>query len=178
MTNSSSDCKSKESKMEPFISISRFVAMLTTIGQQILFLQENNILPKTGFCQKCQETIKGEMKVKGNHRYWRCKECKVKTSMKYGTIFYQSNIKLISFILLAYCFTEQSRKHSQTSNEASLPQENYMDRTLSSTTIQRWYNFFSWICVKDYRKTRTKIGWEGVKLEGDKTMFGTDIEKW
>ena len=39
------------------------------------------------------------------------------------------------------------------------------------------YNFFSWISVNDYRKTRTKIGGEGVKLEGDKTMFGTDIEK-
>ena len=111
--------------------------MLTTIGQQILFLQDNNILPKFGFFQKCQETIKGEMKVKGNHRYWKCKECKVKTSMKYGTIFSQSTIKIMSFILLAYCFTEQNRNHSQTSNEASLPQENYMDRTLSSTTIQR-----------------------------------------
>ena len=97
--------------------------------------------------------------------------------MKYGTIFYQSNIKHISFILLAYCFTERNRNHSQTSSEASLPQENYMDRTLSSTTIQRRYNFFSWICVKDYRKTRTKIGEEGVILEGDESMFGTDLEK-
>ena len=88
--------------------------------------------------------------------------------MKYGTILYQSTFKLISFILLAYCFTEQNRNHSQTINEASLPQENYMDRTLSSTTIRRWYNFFSWICVNDYRKTRTKIGGEGVKLEADK----------
>ena len=163
--------------MEPPISISRLMAMLTTIGQQILFLQENNILPKTGFCQKCQETIKGEMKVKGNHRYWKCKECKVKTSMKYGTIFYQSNIKLISFILLAYCFTERNIKHSQTSNEASLPQENYMDRTLRRRTIQRWYNFFSWICIDDYRKTRTKIGGEGVIIKGDESMFGTDLEK-
>ena len=161
----------------PCISISRLVMMLTTIGQQILFLQNNNIMLKTGFCQKCRETIKDEMKVKGNHRYWKCKECKLKTSMKYGTILYQSTIKLISSILLAYCFTERNRNHSQTSNEASLPQENYKDRTLSSTTIRRWYNFFSWICVNDYRKTRTKIGGEGVKLEGDKTMFGTDIEK-
>jgi hypothetical protein len=72
------------------------------------------------------------MKVKGNHRYWKCKECNVKTSMKYGTLLYQSNIKLMSFILLAYCFTERNRNHSQTSNDASLPQENYMDRTLSS----------------------------------------------
>ena len=163
--------------MEPPISISRLVMMLTTIGQQILFLQDNNILPKTGFCQKCKETIKGDMKVKGNHRYWKCKPCNVKTSMKYGTILYQSNIKLMSFILLAYCFTERNRNHSQTSNEASLPQENYTDRTLSSTTIRRWYNFFTWICVKDYRKTRTKIGGKGVILEGDESMFGTDVEK-
>ena len=97
--------------------------------------------------------------------------------MTYGTILYQSTIKLIIYILLAYCFTERNRNHSQTSNEASLPQENYIDRTLSSTTIRRWYNFFSWICVHDYRKTRTKTGGEGVKLEGDKTMFGTDMEK-
>ena len=85
--------------------------------------------------------------------------------MKYGTILYQSNIKLMRFILLEYCFTEQNSNHSQTRNEASLPQENYINRTLS------------WICVKDYRKTRTKIGEEGVILEGDESMFGIDLEK-
>ena len=52
-----------------------------------------------------------------------------------------------------------------------------MDRTLSSTTIQRWYNFFSWICINDYRKTRTNIGGEGVILKVDESMFGTDLEK-
>ena len=51
-----------------------------------------------------------------------------------------------------------------------------MDRTLS-TTIQRWYNFFSWICINNYRKARTKIGGEGVILKGDESMLGTDLEK-
>ena len=37
----------------------------------------------------------------------------------------QSNIKLVSFIVFAYCFTEQNRIHCYTSNEASVPQENY-----------------------------------------------------
>ena len=158
--------------MEPAVSISRLVMMLTTMGQQISFLQTNDILPKRGFCQKCHEEIKGEMKVKGNHRYWKCKSCKVKTSLRYGTILYDAKIKLINFICLVYCFTEKNRTKCQISNEASLPQENYQDRTTSSRTILRWFKFFRWICVKDYRKTNTKLGGYGVILEGDESMFG------
>ena len=43
--------------------------MLTTIGHHKLFLQKKNILPKTVFCQKCHETLKCDMKVKGDH-WW------------------------------------------------------------------------------------------------------------
>ena len=59
------------------------------------------------------------MKVKGNHRYWKCKACKVRASMKYGTILNQSNIKLLSFIHLAHCFTEQNKNYSQTSKRGT-----------------------------------------------------------
>ena len=124
-TNTCSVSKSKKFMIDLPISISQLVVMLKTIDQHKLFLQKKKILSKTGFCQKCHEKIKGDMIVKENHGYWKCKEFKVKTSMKFRTIKYPSNIKLIGFILLAYCFTDQNQIHCQTSNKASLPQENY-----------------------------------------------------
>ena len=85
-TNNRSISKPKKFKIDLPISISRFVVILKTIGQYIMFLQEKNILPKSCFCQKGHETINGDMIVKGNHRYLKCQECKVKTSMKFRTI--------------------------------------------------------------------------------------------
>ena len=146
--------------------------MLTTMGQQISFLQEHDILPKRGFCQQCHEEINGEMKVRGNNLFWKFKSCKVTTSLRYVTILYDAKLKLINYICLVYCFTAKNRTNCQISNKASLPQENYQDRTTSSRTILRWFKFFRWICVKDYRKTKTKLGGEGVILEGDESMFG------
>ena len=119
---------------DPPVSISLFAMMLTTIGQQVTFLQDKNILPKTGLCRKCYATILGEYKVKKNERYWRCTKCNITTSLRFGTILYQTKLKLINFIMLVYCFTERNRTNAQTSNKASLPQENYKDITMLGTT--------------------------------------------
>jgi hypothetical protein len=132
--------------MEPAVSISRLVMMLTTMGQQISFLQEHDILPKRVFCQKCHGEISGEMKVRGNDRFWKCKSCKVTTSLRYGTILYDAKLKLINFNCLVYCFTEKNRTNCQISNEASLPQENYQGRTTSISMVERvrdcYHSFF------------------------------------
>ena len=62
---------------DPLVSISLLAMMLTTIGQQVTFLQDKNILPKTGLCRKCYATILGEYKVKKNERFWRCTKCNI-----------------------------------------------------------------------------------------------------
>ena len=91
---------------DPPVSISLLAMMLTTIGQQVTFLQDKNILPKTGLCRKCYATILGEYKVKKNERYWRCTKCNITTSLRFGTILYQTKLKLINFIMLVYSFTK------------------------------------------------------------------------
>ena len=81
-------------------------------------------------------------------------------------------MKLQSFVLLAYCFTERNRTYAQTINEASLPQEGYKDRTMSERTVNRWFKFFRWLCCKDWKRMRVKIGGKDFILEGDESMFG------
>ena len=88
------------------------------------------------------QVITGEWVVKGNGRYWRCKDCAVMTSRRYGTVLYQSKMKIKNWVLLAHCFTERHRTLASIANEASFPQEGYMDRTLSTRTINRWFGYF------------------------------------
>ena len=44
--------KSSGVGVSPPISIGRLVLMLTTVGQQYLFLQQHDIIPSTGVCHK------------------------------------------------------------------------------------------------------------------------------
>ena len=114
----------------PPISVGRLVLMLTTVGEQLMFLMKHDIISDNGLCHKCDQVITGEWVVKGNGRYWRCKDCAVMTSCRYGTVLYQSKMKIKNWVLLAYCFTERHRTHASTVNEVSLPKEGYVDRTL------------------------------------------------
>ena len=96
----------------------------------------------------------------------------VMTSCRYGSVLYQSKMKIKNWVLLAYCFTERHRTHASTVNEASLPQEGYVDRTLSTRTILRWFRYFRMLCRDDFKKNKSKIGGEGSILEGDESLFG------
>ena len=137
----------------PPISVGRLVLMLTTVGEQLMFLMKHDIISDNG-------------------RYWRCKDYAVMTSCRYGTVLYQSKMKIKNWVLLAYCFTERHRTHASTVNEASLPQEGYVDRTLSTRTILRWFRYFRMLCRDDFKKNKSKIGGEGSILEGDESLFG------
>ena len=56
--------KSSGVEVGPPISIVRLVLMLTTVGQQYLFLQQHDIIPSTGVCHKCHQVIPGSPIVK------------------------------------------------------------------------------------------------------------------
>ena len=85
----------------PPISVGRLVLMLTTVGEQLMFLMKHDIISDNGLCHKCDQVITGEWVVKGNGRYWRCKDCAVMTSCRYGTVLYQSKMKIKKWVLLA-----------------------------------------------------------------------------
>ena len=152
----------------PPISVGRLALMLTTLGQQFMFLMEHDIISPTGVCHKCLQVITGNWIVKGNFRYWICVACKVVTSCRFGTVLYKSKMKLKNWVLLAYCFTKRNGTYAQTVNEASLPQEGYEDRSLSTRTINR---FFSMLCWQDIRKNKEKIGGVGTIIEGDESLL-------
>ena len=84
----------------------------------------------------------------------------------------ESKMRIKNWVLLAYCFTERHRTHASTVNEVSLPQEGYVDRTLSTRTILRWFRYFRMLCRDDFKKNKSKIGGEGSILEGDESLFG------
>ena len=76
--------KSSGVEVGPSVSIVRLVLMLTTVGQQYLFLQQHDIIPSTGVCHKCHQVILGSPIVKGNERFWNCKKCKAVTTTRFG----------------------------------------------------------------------------------------------
>ena len=69
-------------------------------------------------------------------------DAKTVPSCSYGTVLYQSKMKIKNWVLLAHCFTERHRTLASIANEASFLQEGYMDRTLSTRTINRWFGYF------------------------------------
>ena len=104
---------------EPPVSVSWLVMMLTNIGH----------------------TIEQDHKVKNKERYWRCLKCILKTSLRFGTIFYKIKLKVNNFVMMVYCFTEWNRTNAWSSNKSSLQHENYKDKTMSSRTVNGYYNF-------------------------------------
>ena len=108
----------------------------------------------------------------GKQRFWNCKKCKAVTTTRFGTVLYKSKMKLKNWILLAFCFTERNKSYAHTSNEASLPQEGYEDRTLSGTTINRWYRFFRKLCRNDFQRQGGRICVKAQRALSEKFRLG------
>ena len=113
--------------MRALVSLGRLTLLLATTAQQVEFLQEQDILPIAGTCHKCHNVIYNNYKEKGTKRYWICPTCKLSTSIRYGTVLYNSNMQLNRFVMMVYCFTERNKTYAQTINECCLPSEDYKD---------------------------------------------------
>ena len=103
-------------------------------------------MPKPGHCHYCYHTIEGDHKVNNKEIYWRCQKCNLTTSLRFGTIFYNSKLKLINFVTMVYWFTKRNRTNGHTSNKESLPQENFKERNISSRKVNQYYKFNFSIC--------------------------------
>ena len=49
--------------------------------------------------------------------------------------------KKLNFICLTYCFLERNRTNVQKNNEAYMPKDTCMVKTMSSITVNIWINF-------------------------------------
>ena len=47
----------------PPISVGRLVLMLTTVGEQLMFLMKHDIISDNGLCHKCDQAVTGEWKI-------------------------------------------------------------------------------------------------------------------
>ena len=95
------------------VSIGRLTLLLTTLGQQVAFLTKHDIFPSLGTCQKCNRHLKEEVKQLNTRFFFYCKKCDVRTTIRHGTVLYNSNMKMSSFVMLAYCFTIRNRTGAQ-----------------------------------------------------------------
>jgi transposase-like protein len=154
------------------VSLGRLALLLVTATQQVEFLQKQDILPTVGTCHQCQGLIHSDYKVKGTKRYWICKDCKLTTSIRYGTVLYNSNMQLNRFVMMIYCFTERNKTYAQTINECCLPSEDYRDCSMSPSSVNKWFTYLRSLCCKDWYENLSKLGGEGFVIEMDESLFG------
>ena len=79
---------------------------------------------KNGLCHLCYHTIEGDHKVKNKERYWICPKYNLKTQLRFSIWFCKTNLKVIKFVMMLYCFTELNIRNTQKTNKASLPHKN------------------------------------------------------
>ena len=94
------------------------------IGQQVAFVQDYIILPKSGLCHLCCHTIEGGHTVNNKGIYWRCLKFNLTTPLKISTMFYKTKLKLLEFVMMLYCFTKLNIRNTQKRNKSSLPNKN------------------------------------------------------
>ena len=165
---------SSSSNMLPFPATRGLLAQkMMTVMSTITLLQQMGIFPKEGTCRKCNDKLGGKFKSStNNHRYWWCSECATKTYLRQNTVLENSNLRLERFVMLVYSFTERNTTYNQTRKEACLPAEGYANNGMSNETVNRWFQYFRYICNADINERHTKIGGEGKIVEMDESMFG------
>ena len=127
----------------------------------------------TGTCRRCNNNLGEKYKNStSNKRYWWCSDCTCKTYLRQNTVLENSNLRFERFVMLIYSFAERNTTYKQTRQEACLPAEGYADNGMSNSTVNRWYQYFCFLCNKDIKKIHFKIGGVGKIVEMGESMFG------
>ena len=160
--------------MFPFLATRGVLAQrMITMSSTILVLQQMGIISTTGTCRKCEDSLGDKYKTStGNKMYWWCSECCCKTYLRQNTVLENSNLRFERFVMLVYSFAERNTTYKQTRKEACLPVEGYAENGMSNETVNRWYQYFRFLCNKDIKKRHSKMGGKGKIIEMDESMFG------
>ena len=131
------------------------------------------IIPTEGECRKCK-TLISKVTQDGNKRYWMCRqgECETKTYIRSGTVLENSNLRFDRFVNLAYSFSAQNMTYKENKKEARLPPGHYADNGLSDKTVNKWNQYFRWLCAQDIKKKHKKVGGRSMIVEMDESLFG------
>ena len=130
------------------------------------------IIPTEGQCRKCNATI-SKVTQDGKKRYWMCHgECETKTYIRSGTVLENSNLRFDRFVNLAYSFSCQNMTYKENKKEAQLPPGDYADNGLSDKTVNKWNQYFRWLCAQDIKRKHKKVGGRSMVVEMDESLFG------
>ena len=66
---------------------------LDTRANQVAYLREKGVLPTTASCQRCGELV-SKTEICQQKADFRCSACKAKTSLRKGTILFNSKLSL------------------------------------------------------------------------------------
>ena len=152
-------------------SIASLTLAMATITSTITLLTTMGILAMEGFCSTCHGPT-GPYKTRDHYNYFFCSFCRAKTSILYNSVLYNSNTKHREFVLIMYQFCQKHRSYETVRRETFLPQEGYKVTKLSSQTINKWFSYFRYLCVKDIQDRPPVIGEPGDVVEMDETLCG------
>ena len=111
------------------------------IGQQVAFVQDYIILPKTGLCHLCYHTIEGDHKVKNKERYQICPKCNLTTQLRFSIMFCKTKLKLMEFVMMLYCYTALNISNTHKRDKATLSHMNKDKKHQFMTTLEHFMQF-------------------------------------
>ena len=76
------------------------------------------------------------------------------------------------FVSLVYSFSAQNMTYKENKKEARLPPGDYADNGLSDKTLNKWNQYFRWLCAQDIKKKHKKVGGRSSIVEMDESLFG------
>ena len=85
-------------------NFARLLKKLQTGSDQVEFLQEFGILPKSRKCGICDKVLNEIFVKKKKYYFFRCSDCDKQISIRTDTILSNSNLSIRKFVLLVYIF--------------------------------------------------------------------------
>ncbi|XP_046983863.1 uncharacterized protein LOC124553891 [Schistocerca americana] len=166
-TRYSSSSSEDDERMDQGVAMTYMTldSILNDNSRMFEFLRSFGVLANKYVCATCRKPmscVKVGTNRCGDGLMWRCAKDKVWRSVRKGTWFEKSKIKLKSIVLLTYCFC--MRKSVQSTCRIT---------GLSDKTVVDWFLSCREICSALMKK-RGKIGGPGVVVEFGESSFGSN----
>lgn len=128
----------------------------------IRWIQDLGLIAKNYTCPKCnKDMVLREFANTDNH-IWRCTKCKVTRSIRKGSWFEGSHLKLMDVMILTYMWVWRYNQN-KVMHELKIRSEH---------TVTDWLNFCRKICTEIVQLQTEQIGGPNAVVEIDESKFG------
>ena len=115
------------------------------------WLREHDLMYKGMKCEGCRlwetEVLDKDRKLDGHN--WKCSRCKQKTSVRKGSFFQQSHLKLATIVRIMYLFVM---------NVPLMVAKQMLGGEVGKTCLMDWYNFMRDICTSHLQRHPVRLG--------------------